>query len=196
MKPVGSDICCCCRRYTAQTIVHYRTAVLNIKRKGRLTWNGFDFGSGFDIELVYSKDVTVGMDVLGIGDDWDLTSTLAHFLALNQGQISERVQLIERAIHDFQESHIKECARKASVLSYRSLVSIYDKPQEPEELAKAIEDESDLRVRDMILASQDAYAAAFVRFETVTSSRVATWWNIFWVSQAYIAIFGIILTFS
>lgn len=181
LQAVGTNICCCCRRYTAQIVVHYKSCVFNIKRKGHLIWKDCDLGSGFDIELVYAKGIKAGMDILGVGDDWELSPTLARFLALNEKLISERIPTIERAVHDFQETHFKECAWKARVLSYRSLVSIYDRPQEPEHLAHCVEDEADIRVRDMVLASQDAYRAAFERFGMANSSRVAAWWYIFWV---------------
>lgn len=162
--------------------MHYRSCVLKIRRKGCLIWKNVDFGSGFEIKLVYAKNVTIGMDILGVDDNWELSPTFARFLALNQRRVSERVGIIENVLDDFKRSHYEEFIWKSRVLSYRSLVSIYDKPQHFEALVEAFAKESDIRVRDLLLANQDAFSAANDRFRAVTSSRVAVWWYIFWVT--------------
>ena len=164
--------------------MHYRSCVVKIRRKGCLNWKNTNLGSGFEVELVYAKDVTIGMADFGVDDNWELSPTFARFLALNQRRISGRVGIIEEAIDDFRQSHYEECIWKSRVLSYHSLISIYDKPQHIESLAEAFSKESDIRVRDMLLTNQDAFSAANDRFRVVTSSRIAVWWYIFWVNDS------------
>lgn len=139
--------------------------------------------SGFDIELVYSKEITLKGDGLGLEDDWELTPSIAAFLSMNRKLIAKRLHLVEHVIQDYRDHHYREARAKAEVLSYRFLTSVYDKPQEPGQLGKRLtHEERDLRVRQLITSNEAACRAAFERIMCVTTSHVATWWYIFWVS--------------
>jgi len=53
-------------------------------------WQVLQLGSGLDIELIYDRDVQVDGGVFGLDDDYDLTPSLARFLALNRTLIAGR----------------------------------------------------------------------------------------------------------
>ena len=54
--------------------------------------------------------------------------------------------------------------------------------QSEEELAKrALKEERDLRVRDLIVASEPALRAAHERHRAASVSEATAWWYIFWV---------------
>lgn len=131
---------------------------------------------------MYTKDVKVDRDVIGLSDDWELSPSLARFLALNHGIISKRLPIVEHAIQDFRDFHFQECVRKANVLSYRFLASIYDMPMAHDDVVKhLLREERDLRVRQLAIGNEPSFVAAFERFKAATASEATAWWFIFWV---------------
>lgn len=191
-QPVGSHrrLCCFGRRYRARRILQLYNCVLEIQRDGRLVWQDYEIGSGLNVELVYGKGIKVSGDVLGITDEWELTPTLARFLSLNQALILARLPALERSIGDFRRHHRKEYQFKAAVLSYQFLPVVYNTPQRHDELVQVVvEEEQDLRVRDLVLGAEDAFIAGYERFRRAVSSEAGAWWYIFWVGHALVCAF-------
>lgn len=171
------------KSYSANTAVSYDTAVLRIRKQGFLDWEGVQLGSGFQVELIYSKNVKVTGEVIGLNDDFDLTSPLAKFLELNRRLIEQRAAHFEDILKDYRRFHRKECKWKNHVLSYRFLAYVYAQPRDPTGLPQSsIEGERDARVRKLMLCSEDVFKAMYERFTAVSRSEAATWWYIFWVS--------------
>lgn len=133
--------------------------------------------------LTYSKKLDLDGDAIGLTDDFDLTSPMAHFLGLNRKLVHARIGLVEKALAGYRQHHQHEVHRKASVLTYRFLAEVYDNPQEPKGVtASSTALEQDLRVRELMSGSEEALSAAYARFCAASSSETATWWYIFWVS--------------
>lgn len=168
------------RRYTASTTVHYQRAVLRVQRHGHLVWKGMSLGSGFKVELHYGKRVKVEGEVIGLGDDFELTSPLARFLSLNRDNVMSRIHNLTKTVDDYRLHHRIECERKAKVLTYGFLTRIYDCPQHPCDLVTDIK-EPDPRVQNLLAGCEVSLRAAYDRFEAVSSSQAATWWHLFWV---------------
>lgn len=167
--------------YAAATSVNYDTAVLRIKKRGYLHWEGLQLGSGFIVELIYSKNVKVSGEVIGLTDDYDLTSPLAKFLEVNRRLIEGRIQHVEDVLHDYRRFHRKECKWKNHVLSYRFLSYVYAQPRDPTGLPESsIEGERDTRIRRLMLSSEDVFRSMYERYTAVSRSEAATWWYIFW----------------
>lgn len=183
INSIGSQQFWCCwrKRYTASTSTSYRFCKLRIKRKGHLMWHGLHLGSGFRVELEYSERLQVSGTVIGLNDDFDLTSTLARFLELNMALIDQRHHRIETEMCNYRRYNRRACRWKSRVLTYQFLTNVYDKPQEADELARgAVKFECDARVCQLILRSEAAIAATYQRFGAVSKSEAATWWYIFW----------------
>ena len=185
-KPVGSrsPICCCLsgHRYGAKRTFHYRAGIFRLQRHGLVPFGGINLGSGFEVELTYAKSVVVDGSAIGLNDDYELTTPLARFLALNEELIPGPLTLIEDILERYRHTLRMECQRKAETLSYRFLSFVYDRPREPAGLAQSsIECERDARVRQLMLGSEEIFKIAFDRFAAVSSSPMATWWYIFWV---------------
>ncbi|THH16822.1 hypothetical protein EW146_g3878 [Bondarzewia mesenterica] len=183
MASTGSRAPWCCRglRYKAQAVVSYETCVLNIKRKGYLVWEDVQLGSGFDVELTYSKNVRLDGGVIGLNDDYDLTAPLAQFLTMNHEVIAAQLPHLDAVLAAYRQHHKKECQRKEDVLTYRFLTHVYDQPRDPSGLAESsIEFERDLRVRQLMVGSEAVFETAYQRLSAVTTSEAATWWYIFW----------------
>ncbi|KIP11367.1 hypothetical protein PHLGIDRAFT_99506 [Phlebiopsis gigantea 11061_1 CR5-6] len=185
VQPVGSRrpllSCCRGRRYHAHVTHYYRAAIFRLKRRGNLTYERLELGSGFDVELTYAKGVVVDGSVVGLNDDYDLTAPLARFLTLNEESISNSLPRIETVLSRYRLHGRRECREKADTLSYRFLTAVYDKPQEPAGVTESsIEFERDPRVRVLILDSENAIQIAYDRLAAVSSSELATWWYIFW----------------
>ncbi|PBK70305.1 hypothetical protein ARMSODRAFT_885031 [Armillaria solidipes] len=169
------------RRYTTQSSVHYDRCVLRIKHRGHLAWQGLQLGSGFDIRLAYSKKLDLDGSVIGLNDDFDLTSPLARFFMLNSQLVSSRLAYIESTLASYRRHHRKECHRKSEALTYRFLSHVYDHPREPSGLtASSIELEKDSRVRVLMSGSEEVFSAAYNRFSAVSIDETRTWWYIFW----------------
>lgn len=186
MQPVGSrrPLFCCLpgRRFRAQTVYHYRAGIFRLKRHGLLPYEGLNLGSGFEVELTYAKNVVVGGSAIGLDDDYDLTTPLARFLALNEELIPGPLTLVEDVLERYRHGLLTECQRKAETLSYRFLALVYDRPREPKGLTESsIEYENDARVRKLMLGSEDVFKITYARFSAVSTSPLATWWYIFWV---------------
>ncbi|THH34000.1 hypothetical protein EUX98_g138 [Antrodiella citrinella] len=182
LKPVGSKKPWCCgRRYQAQTTVHFRSGTFNVKRRGQHLWEHVNIGSGFDVELTYTKDVKVDGAIIGLNDDYDLTRPLAHFLALNEYLIPGPLSHLEGILWRYRQHCMTECTWKADTLTYRFLALVYNRPREPDGLAQSsIEHERDLRVRSLMLGSELAFEMSYRRLSAVATSELATWWYIFW----------------
>ncbi|KAF8168145.1 hypothetical protein B0H34DRAFT_48390 [Crassisporium funariophilum] len=183
VQDVGSrSVWCCGRgRYNAVTSKHYQRAVLRIKRRGHLVWQGLHLGSGFNVELKYTKRVKISGDIIGLNEDFDLTPSLARFLELNKHLIDQGLYEIEGKISSYRRYHRKECRRKTRVLTYRFLAFVYDQPRDPDGLAQSsIEFERDRRVRQLMMSSEPVFKLAYKRLDTVSVSEAATWWYIFW----------------
>ena len=196
LQPVGKHISCCGRRYEARTVRRFQTCVLNIARRGRLQCGEFNFGSGFALEFVYAKDVKLGRDVIGLSDDWSLSPSLARFFSLNQDLISSRIRLVEQAIQNFREYHRRQYLAKTETLRYSFLMTIYNEPQEHEDVIKRFEvEERDLRVRSLPIANEAAFVSAYERFMVATSSEANAWWYILWVCSSLFRIFRLLNLF-
>ena len=123
--------------------------------------------------------------IIGLNDDYDLTAPLARFLTLNEELINNSLPRIETVLHRYRHRGRQECRQKADALSYRFLTAVYDKPQEPSGVTESsIEFERDLRVRTLILDSENAIQIAYDRLSAVSSSELSVWWYLFWVSDA------------
>lgn len=158
--------------------------MLRIKRKGDLAWEELQLGSGLSVELTYARGVRVDGDVIGLNDDYELTSSLARFFALNESLISDRLAHIQAVVQNYRNHQKEECRRKADVLSYRFLSFVYNRPRDPDGLAESsITQEHDLRVRQLMIGSEAIFQATYERLSTVATSETATWWYIFWVSK-------------
>jgi hypothetical protein len=147
-----------------------------------MIWQDQQLGSGLNIELTYDRGVHVDGEVFGLNDDYDLTPSLARFLALNHDLIPGRLAHLEAVIDNYRRHHKAECRSKADVLSYRFLSSVYDHPRDPDGLAgSSIESERDIRVRQLMVGSEAIFKITYERLATVATSQAATWWYIFWV---------------
>ncbi|CDO71626.1 hypothetical protein BN946_scf184911.g96 [Trametes cinnabarina] len=183
IEPIGDreKLCCCGKRYAAQTSVHYQSCVFQLKRHGHVPWEGLDLGSGFDVELTYAKGVQVGGDIIGLTDDYDLTPPLAHFLAMNERLIPGRLAYIETALHNYRRHYREEAEWKRDTLSYRFLTAVYDQPREPRGLSEsAMEMERNARVRKLMASNVNVFEITYDRLCAVTKTELATWWYIFW----------------
>ncbi|KAJ4486079.1 hypothetical protein J3R30DRAFT_3443672 [Lentinula aciculospora] len=183
ISPVGTQFLCCCfrQRYNANTSVRYESCVLEIKRNGYLIWDKVQLGSGFQIQLRYDKNVVIDGDTIGLTEDFELTSSLARFLALNEDLIFSRLGKMEALITAYRRHHQQQCHRKTQVLSYQFLSNVYDHPRSTTRLARsAFELEPDLRVRQLLVGSDEIFETAYLRLSTVSTTETATWWYIFW----------------
>ncbi|KAF8898790.1 hypothetical protein BD779DRAFT_1430682 [Infundibulicybe gibba] len=172
---------CCGSRYKVNTSKEYATSILRIKRNGHLVWRDSQLGSGFKVELHYSKNVVVTGDIIGLNDDYDLNYQLARFLEFNRELVAQRLEHIEKAISTYRHHHKRECAWKNKVLTYRFLTNVYDQPRDPDGLAESsIEFERDIRVRQLMVGSEAVFRAAYERLAVISGSEAATWWYLFW----------------
>lgn len=172
---------------TTRTSVHYDTCKLKIVRRGQLSWDGFQFGSGFNVVLAYAKKLDLDGSVIGLTADLELNSLLAKFLQLNRELISSRIHDVEGALERYRQHHLDECRWKADVLTYRFLSHVFDHPQDPNRMTtSAVEREKDCRVRELMSGSEEVFSAASARFSAASSSETVTWWYIFWVSSLHL----------
>ena len=175
----------CCRRgmrYKAQASTFYEYGTLNIKRKGYLIWKGLQLGSGFEVEITYDKHVSIDGAFIGVNDEYDLTPTLARFLAQNHALIHSRTGGIEALLAGYRQYCRQECNKKVDVLSYGFLPRVFDHPRDPAGLARdAIKHEHDLRVRQLLVSNEEAFHVTYERLAAVSTTELATWWYIFWV---------------
>src|SRR4051794_16296944 len=112
----------------ANAVHHFQRCVLRIRRHGHLVWAGMQLGSGFEIELMYGGDLRLDGTAIGLDDDYDLTPTLARFLAFNEDLVHQGLEPFQAALGNYRAHHRNECRMKASALSYRFLAFVYDQP--------------------------------------------------------------------
>lgn len=139
-------------------------------------------GSGFNLELVYTKDVCFNGEIIGLTEDFDLTPPLARFLSMNRELIHRRLGALDAVLNDYRIHHEEECRHKRDTLTYAFLTNVYDRPQHFAEVVKwATGHEKDLRIGQLVLASEEALSKAYERSVVVAETEAATWWYIFWV---------------
>ncbi|OBZ79861.1 hypothetical protein A0H81_01055 [Grifola frondosa] len=183
IPPAGTDKawCCCGRRYGAHKCTHYKACVFHVQRRGHVLWEGLELGSGFDVKLVYDKNVQIGGWVIGLTDDYNMTRQLARFLALNKRLIPDRLSYIETVIQNYRHYFKRECEWKRHTLTYRFLSAVYDQPQEPTGVVNStIDFERDPRVRELVVSSETVLQVTYERMIAVSTTELATWWYIFW----------------
>lgn len=96
--------------------------------------------------------------------------------------IFSRLGKLEALISSYRRHHQVECHRKTQVLSYQFLPNVYDHPRSTTRLARsAFEFERDLRVRQLLVGSDEIFESAYARLSAVSTTETATWWYIFWV---------------
>ena len=174
------------KRYSARISVHYNSCILRIQRQGHLVWQGVQLGSGFKVELRYTKGMILPGDVIGLNDDHDLTAPLARFLKTNQALIAEKLQFVEETLSSYRGHCRQECHRKRQVLSYQFLYNVYDRPRSPAGLAESsMQAEHDPRVRRLMVDNETVFKTTYERLAHVSLSEAATWWYIFWVRLIY-----------
>ena len=170
------------QRYDAVTSRTYLQAILCIKRRGHLKWRGLQLGSGFDIELRYSKSVKVTGEVIGLNEDFDLNSLLARFLELNRELIEKTLYELQDKISQYRRHYWKECRWKSTVLTYRFMTLIYSHPNLPDECTRSsLQIETDFRVKECVGKNKAVFRSAYDRLTAVSRTEAATWWYIFWV---------------
>ena len=173
------------RGYKATTTINFEMCVLRVIPRGHLIWEGLQLGSGFGVRLIYSKNIEVSGDVIGLNDDWDLTVPLARFLRMNQRLIPERLSHIEGIIRNYRRHYLEESRAKSNVLTYRFFTNVYEMPRDPTRLAESsITHERDIRVRQLMLECEKDLQTTYDRLSAVTKTEAATWWYIFWVSTS------------
>jgi len=181
----GSSWGCGRRGYKATSTIEFERCVLRVIPRGHLIWEGLQLGSGFGVRLIYSKSVGVSGDVIGLNDDWDLTTPLARFLRMNKRLIPERLLHIEGIMQSYRKHYVEETRAKSNVLTYRFFTNVYDMPRDPTRLAESsITHEKDTRVRQLMLGCEKALQTTYERLSAVTETGATTWWYIFWVGTA------------
>jgi hypothetical protein len=180
-----SPWCCGRRSYTVNAAHHYQRCVLHIRRRGHLVWEGMQLGSGFEIELTYGKHLRLDGSAIGLNDDYDLTPTLARFLAFNEDLTRRGLETVQAALDSYRAHQRKECQMKAGTLSYRFLSFVYDQPRDPGGIAESsLEFERDPRVRRLMMDNKVVFKIAHDRLSTATRTEATTWWYIFWVRSS------------
>ncbi|KAH7877655.1 uncharacterized protein C8R40DRAFT_1226338 [Lentinula edodes] len=67
-------------------------------------------------------------------------------------------------------------------VSYQFLLNVYGRPRSTTRLARsALEFERDLRVRQLLVGSDEIFETAYAHLCAVFTTETATWWYIFWV---------------
>ena len=119
-------------------------------------YEGVNLGSGFEVELTYAKGVVVDGSVIGLNDDFDLTTPLARFLTLNEELINDPLASIETILRRYRHQQRKEFKMKMEALTYRFLTAVYDTPQEVSGITETVDEiECDPRVRSLVLENRD-----------------------------------------
>ncbi|KAF8521485.1 hypothetical protein JB92DRAFT_3082021 [Gautieria morchelliformis] len=181
-QPVGARHSWCWgHRYTAQASMKYHSCVFSIRRRGSLLWKGVQLGSGFDVQLTYTRDVQVDGTAIGVDDDFDLTPQLARFLTLNRELIHDRLHQINSVIRDYRRQTRRNVRAKRDTLTYEFLSTIYCNPEDSHDLTKAlVEQEKDPRVRQVFAEHEVALRVTNERMLAVSRSEASTFWYLFW----------------
>jgi hypothetical protein len=167
-----------------QSVTHFQSCIFSIKHHGIQYWKDLPLGSGFDVEMTYTKEIHLDGDAIGLDDEMEMTPTLAKFLHLNRDLVQARLELIQEGIAEYRTHSRREAEWKQRTLSYEFLTQVYNWPLKHIEVIKAVENyESDLRVRDLFAASEDSLQLASQRMQVTGRSEITVWWYLFWVSS-------------
>lgn len=172
-------------KYGGETVTNFNSCLFRIIRKGSLIWNGYQLGSGFELELIYAKDCRSDGSIIGVTHSYDLTAELAQFLYLNRRIIESNICALEENFRAYRVAAEVECRRKADALSYSFLLYLYNHPQSYRSAVKFVNgNEQDLRVRQLFMEEELAIQITYDRYVLVESSPIFTWWYIFWVNSS------------
>ena len=164
-----------------QSTIHFQSCVFSLKHHGIQFWKDTPLGSGFEIQLSYTKDIHLDADAIGIEDDMEISPILAKFLHLNRDLVEARLDLLLEGLEEYRREMRRQNKRKRTALSYQFLTRVYNWPARPAEVVKAVEQhESDLRVRDLFAANGGALQMASERMDAVCRSEITIWWYLFW----------------
>lgn len=142
-------------------------------------WNNFQFGSGFAVELVYGKNITLAADAIGLNDEFELTGPLAKFFSQNEALVQDRLKEVEDALSNYRRHHRKVYRWKSRTLTYGFLSRVYDQPQEIH--VTSLHDERDSGVCQLMRDNEATLKGTYKRFKVVSRSETTAWWYLFWV---------------
>ena len=155
-----------------------------LKQRGDLVYENMQLSSGFDVELTYSRGVSLNGDAIGLALDFNLSPALARFLSQNEAIVRQQLPRLEAIVQSYRNNLWLECQAKAEVLSYRFLISVYNKPQPyAQVLGTVVKEETDSRVQRLFTENEEALSITFKRFSAVMKNPITVWWYIFWVSS-------------
>ena len=164
-----------------QSAIEFHSCVFSLKYHGNQFWKDLPLGSGFEVELSYTKDIRLDGDAIGIEHDLEITSTLAKFLHLNRELVESRLEGLLMDLEEYRRESRRQNRLKRKTLSYHFLTRVYNWPLRPTETVKVVEQcETDLRVRDLFAANEISLVMATQRMDIVGRSEITVWWYLFW----------------
>lgn len=166
-----------------QSTIRFQSCVFELKHQGVQFWHDLDLGSGFEVQLTYSKKVKLDGTAIGLDHDIDMNPTLAKFLSFNRHLIQTRSTELSLHFQDYRKHSRKEVDSKHQVLSYHFLTMIYNWPSRAKNVITIIdENEPNEQVRHLFSANQSSLDVANERMKATGRSEVTVWWYLLWVS--------------
>ncbi|ORY68070.1 hypothetical protein BCR35DRAFT_326470 [Leucosporidium creatinivorum] len=179
-----------------QSRIQYRIGTISIRRNSELTWNGYNFASGFEVSISYvdgqSQDsdggirygqhLTLDAAGMGITDDFSLCTSVAKLFRRNKDLVDARMPLLESTLARHRDFFRAEAEAKHRALSHSFLFDVVaDDTLSVVQLEKVLaEREKSSVVREMVQRYGASLTFLEERMAAVRSSRVRAWWYLLW----------------
>lgn len=183
--------------------VNYCRGLLHIHRQGTSLWRGHNMNPGFLVTITFTDgecndpegqngvaNTTIGPDVIGLTDDYRLTTQLEQLFRDNRKIIDRRIDGVRQIMQQYREYYRHEAAKKEALMSYGFFINIYNNPAVPQKYLHSLLVTSERNTKLQRLAaplekssysgSYAALAFLYQRMNTVNQSRLHQWWYLFW----------------
>ncbi len=128
--------------YVLATPVSFTEGVIKIERRKEFDWAGYNFGSGFEVSIVYEegkmKEPSGALSTIrrelevsasrafGLTEDYEMNPTLARFLQDNERLVVERAPMVDKVLRKYRRDFEREARWKERVLPYSFLSDVFD----------------------------------------------------------------------
>ncbi|CAG8515043.1 15568_t:CDS:2 [Rhizophagus irregularis] len=170
------------------TEIQYYRGILSIQRHKRSKWsNNYNMNPGFKITVSYvdiqsPNERVVGHDVLGITEDFQMTSQLKKLFSDNKETVHIGLAEIQKLMEEYRQYYRDETKWKEETLSYGFFINVYDNPSIPLESLPAllITTEENQLIQSLPESEYPSLIYLYERMRVVNLSRVHQWWYLFW----------------
>jgi len=183
--------------YTLAKPVFYSEGVLKIQKKAALAQEGYNFHSGFEVNVTYDygqrrdadgvsvdkrRVIIDGAAAFGLRDDFEWTTSVQRFFHANNDTIQSRLHSIQVCLSQYRLSYYTEAREKRKTMNYSFLLDVFESPLLQAKEVNSIFRQSSCTssIRNLPELYPATIKLVLERLNHLNRSPLHQWWFLFW----------------